>query len=84
MTGTPLFSLTLYPFWQDCMGRQWFGCSHCHVCIAPQVGLKVPLIVRLEGTNVEKGKAILKTSEHTIIPADDLDDAAHKAVKSIS
>ena len=49
-----------------------------------QVGLKVPLIVRLEGTNVEKGKEILKTSEHTIIPADDLDDAAHKAVKSIS
>jgi len=53
-------------------------------CFVPQVGLKVPLIVRLEGTNVEKGKAILKTSEHTIIPADDLDDAAHKAVKSIS
>ncbi len=53
-------------------------------CVAPQVGLKVPLIVRLEGTNVEKGKEILKTSEHTIIPADDLDDAAHKAVKSIS
>ncbi|DBB06865.1 TPA: hypothetical protein ACH3X3_009524 [Trebouxia sp. C0006] len=51
---------------------------------AKEVGLKVPLIVRLEGTNVEKGKAILKTSEHTIIPADDLDDAAHKAVKSIS
>ncbi len=57
--------------------------AHCHVCDAPQVGLKVPLIVRLEGTNV-KGKEILKTSEHTIIPADDLDDAAHKAVKSIS
>lgn len=51
---------------------------------AKEVGLKVPLIVRLEGTNVEKGKEILKTSEHTIIPADDLDDAAHKAVKSIS
>ncbi|KAL0039262.1 hypothetical protein WJX79_000710 [Trebouxia sp. C0005] len=51
---------------------------------AKEVGLKVPLIVRLEGTNVEKGKEILKTSQHTIIPADDLDDAAHKAVKSIS
>lgn len=51
---------------------------------AKEVGLKVPLIVRLEGTNVEKGKEILKTSKHTIIPADDLDDAAHKAVKSIS
>ena len=54
----------------------------CMYCL--QVGLKVPLIVRLEGTNVEKGKEILKTSKHTIIPADDLDDAAHKAVKSIS
>lgn len=53
-------------------------------CVSLQVGLKVPLIVRLEGTNVEKGKEILKTSKHTIIPADDLDDAAHKAVKSIS
>lgn len=57
--------------------------ARCVICQL-QVGLKVPLIVRLEGTNVEKGKEILKTSEHTIIPADDLDDAAHKAVKSIS
>lgn len=64
---------------------QWLGGSSSSLpCVAPQVGLKVPLIVRLEGTNVEKGKEILKTSEHTIIPADDLDDAAHKAVKSIS
>lgn len=60
--------------------EQWLKVVAC--CL--QVGLKVPLIVRLEGTNVEKGKEILKTSEHTIIPADDLDDAAHKAVKSIS
>lgn len=48
-----------------------------------QVGMKVPLIVRLEGTNVEKGKQILKESDVTIITADDLDDAATKAVKSI-
>ena len=43
----------------------------------------MPLIVRLEGTNVEKGKEILKESDVTIITADDLDDAAMKAVKSI-
>ena len=48
-----------------------------------QVGVQVPLIVRLEGTNVEKGKEILKNSDVTIITADDLDDAATKAVKSI-
>jgi succinyl-CoA synthetase beta subunit len=46
--------------------------------------LKVPLIVRLEGTNVERGKEILKTSKMDIITADDLDDAASKAVKSIA
>ena len=48
-----------------------------------QVGVQVPLIVRLEGTNVEKGKEILSKSDVTIITADDLDDAATKAVKSI-
>lgn len=46
--------------------------------------LQVPLIVRLEGTNVERGKEILKTSGMDIITADDLDDAAVKAVKSIA
>jgi succinyl-CoA synthetase beta subunit len=48
------------------------------------VGVKVPLIVRLEGTNVEKGKEILRSSDVQIISADDLDDAATKAVKSIA
>lgn len=46
--------------------------------------LQVPLVVRLEGTNVEKGKEILKSSGMEITTADDLDDAASKAVKSIS
>lgn len=46
--------------------------------------LQVPLIVRLEGTNVERGKEILKSSGMDIITADDLDDAASKAVKSIA
>lgn len=45
--------------------------------------LKIPVIVRLEGTNVEKGKQLLKDSGLTLISADDLDDAAEKAVASI-
>lgn len=51
---------------------------------AQQVNLQVPLVVRLEGTNVDKGKEILKTSTMKIIAADDLDDAAKKAVASIA
>eukprot|EP00250_Pteridium_aquilinum_P024361 c28970_g1_i1 orf=485-1753(-) len=50
---------------------------------AKQVSLAVPLIVRLEGTNVDMGKSILKESGMAIIPAEDLDDAARKAVDSI-
>ena len=46
--------------------------------------MRVPLVVRLEGTNVEKGKQILKDSDVAVITADDLDDAADKAVKSLS
>ncbi len=45
-----------------------------------EVGLTVPLVVRLEGTNVEKGQAIIRDSGLNIIPADDLDDAARKVV----
>eukprot|EP00198_Chlamydomonas_reinhardtii_P002246 XP_001691582.1 succinate-coa ligase beta chain, minor isoform [Chlamydomonas reinhardtii] len=51
---------------------------------AKQVGVQVPLVVRLEGTNVARGKEILATSGMTIITADDLDDAAKKAVASIA
>ncbi|PSC67908.1 Succinyl-ligase [ADP-forming] subunit mitochondrial [Micractinium conductrix] len=51
---------------------------------AKQVGVNVPLIVRLEGTNVERGKEILKTSAMNLISANDLDDAAAKAVASIA
>jgi succinyl-CoA synthetase beta subunit len=50
------------------------------VAAARQVGLSVPLVVRLEGTNVELGKELLARSELDIIPADDLADAARKAV----
>ncbi|NNU15322.1 ADP-forming succinate--CoA ligase subunit beta [Parvularcula sp. ZS-1/3] len=48
-----------------------------------EVGLKVPLVVRLEGTNVEKGKAIIANSTLDVIPADDLEDAAEKIVKAV-
>ncbi|XP_010680175.2 succinate--CoA ligase [ADP-forming] subunit beta, mitochondrial [Beta vulgaris subsp. vulgaris] len=51
---------------------------------AKQVSMKVPLVVRLEGTNVDQGKRILKESGMTIITAEDLDDAAEKAVKAAS
>jgi succinyl-CoA synthetase beta subunit len=47
------------------------------------VGLKVPLVVRLEGTNVEEGKSIIRESGLNVIPADDLDDAAQKIVKAV-
>jgi succinyl-CoA synthetase beta subunit len=50
------------------------------VAAAHQVGLKIPLVVRLQGTNVELGKQILAQSDVPIIPADDLGDAAHQAV----
>jgi len=47
------------------------------------VGLQVPLVVRLEGTNVEQGKAIIRNSGLNVIPADDLDDAAQKIVAAV-
>lgn len=50
------------------------------IAASKEVGLKVPLVVRLEGTNVELGKKLLKESGLNIIPADDLTDAAKKAV----
>ena len=45
-----------------------------------QVGLKIPVVARLEGTNVEKGRELLEASDFDIIPADDLNDAANKVV----
>jgi succinyl-CoA synthetase beta subunit len=48
-----------------------------------EVGITVPLIVRLEGTNVEMGKKILKESHLKIIAAEDLKDAAQKATQSL-
>jgi len=48
-----------------------------------EIGLKLPLVVRLEGTNVELGKKMLAESGLAIIPADSMADAAEKAVASV-
>jgi succinyl-CoA synthetase beta subunit len=48
-----------------------------------EVGLQVPLVVRLEGTNVDKGKEIIATSNLNVTSANDLDDAAQKIVKAV-
>ena len=53
------------------------------IAAVKEVGLKVPLVVRLEGTNVELGKQILRESKLNVIPADDLADAAEKIVKAV-
>jgi succinyl-CoA synthetase beta subunit len=53
------------------------------VAAAREVELDVPLVVRLEGTNVQKGKEILAGSGLPIIPADDLGDAARKIVAQV-
>jgi succinyl-CoA synthetase beta subunit len=53
------------------------------IAAAREVDLKVPLVVRLEGTNVAEGKAILAGSGLAITPADDLGDAARKIVAAV-
>ena len=53
------------------------------VAAVKEVGLKVPLVVRLEGTNVELGKKIIKESGLNVVSADDLDDAAQKVVAAV-
>ena len=50
---------------------------------AKQIGVAVPLVVRLEGTNVEKGKKMLAESGLNIIAADGMADAAEKIVKAV-
>ena len=50
------------------------------IAAARELAVKVPVVVRLEGTNVEKGKELLKNSGLAIIPADDINDGARKAV----
>ena len=53
------------------------------VAAVKEVGLKVPLVVRLEGTNVEDGKQIIESSGLDVIAADNLRDGAEKIVKAV-
>jgi succinyl-CoA synthetase beta subunit len=53
------------------------------VAAVKEIGLRVPLVVRLEGTNVERGKEIIATSNLNVTSADDLDDAAQKIVRAV-
>ena len=53
------------------------------VAAVKEVGLQVPLVVRLEGTNVEKGKQIINESDVNVIAADDLKDGAQKIVAAV-
>jgi succinyl-CoA synthetase beta subunit len=53
------------------------------IAAVKEVGLKVPLVVRLEGTNVELGKKIIRESGLNVISADNLDDAAQKIVGAV-
>ena len=53
------------------------------IAAVKEVGLQVPLVVRLEGTNVELGKKIINESGLNVISADDLEDAARKIVKAV-
>ncbi len=53
------------------------------IAAVKEVGLQVPLVVRLEGTNVDLGKQIIRESGLNVIPADDLEDAARKIVAAV-
>jgi len=53
------------------------------VAAAKELSLRVPLVVRLEGTNVDEGKKLLSESGLAIIPADNLDDAAEKITSAV-
>ncbi len=48
-----------------------------------EIGIKVPVVVRLEGTNVEEGKRILRDSGLAVIPANDMKDAAEKVIAAL-
>jgi succinyl-CoA synthetase beta subunit len=53
------------------------------IAAVKEVGLEVPLVVRLEGTNVERGKEILNASDLNIISADSMADGAQKIIAAI-
>ena len=61
----------------------WLGCwGNCWSF--KKIEIKVPLVIRLAGTNVEKGNKILKESKINYIEANTLEDAANKAVAVIN
>jgi len=51
---------------------------------AKETGLSIPLVVRLEGTNVAKGRELIANSDLDVITAESLNDAAEKAVAAVS
>ena len=68
---------------------RWRGIMKCDIiaegiiAAAKEVSLKVPLVVRLEGTNVDLGKKIIAESKLNVTSGDDLDDAAQKIVNAV-
>ena len=54
------------------------------IAAVKEVGVKVPVIVRLEGTNVDAGKELLKNSGLAITSADDINDGAKKSVAAVA
>ena len=62
---------------------RWDVIAEGVIAAVKEVGLKVPLVVRLEGTNVELGKEIINNSGLDVIAADDLKDGAQKIVKAV-
>jgi succinyl-CoA synthetase beta subunit len=71
------------------LGNIFGGIMRCDIiaegviAAAREMKLAVPLVVRLEGTNVELGKKILRESGLAVVPADDLADAAQKIVAEV-
>ena len=87
--ATPEKIITADPAVKGILVNIFGGIMRCDViaegviAAVKEVGLQVPLVVRLEGTNVKEGKAILNASGLDVISADDLDDAAQKIVAAI-
>src|SRR5262249_15517260 len=75
--------ITADPKVQGILGNIFGVIAEGVVAAVKEVGLRVPLVVRLEGTNVELGKDIIAKSNLNVTSADDLDDAAQKIVKAV-
>ena len=70
-------------FWSICCVNMRYDVITEGLSQPRETELSVPLVVRLENTNVDLGKKIMAESGLTIIPADDLDDAAEKIVAAV-